>query len=1099
MPLPLTRGETTVFVHLHCHSHYSFLRAVPSPEEIVTAAAEQKMPAVALTDTAGLYAAVPFYQAARAAGVRPILGAVVDVRVENRKSFVRPERASGAKAPEATGSDVGAEAPTPYKPCSGAQIVLLAADNAGYSNLCALVTQHQLSEAPLAPADLAARAAGLIALVSPAAYAGKNVEVSDHAYRQAGLAALKEIFGDALYLEVQHLSPSDGRALRRAEQIGRTLGARLAATNNVHFLRPEEHLHHRVLNAIRTGGLLTTVAHPEITTPEAWFKSAAEMRRAFPDRPELLSATLEIAERCQVELELGKTILPEFPVPENETPFSYLWKLCFEGARRIYHPLRPEVLARLTHELEVIEALGLAPYFLLVWDITEEARRRGIPAVARGSAASSMVTYCLGISHICPLRWGLYFERFLNRERGDIPDIDLDICGARRDELLEYVYKRWGDSHVAMIGSFITMHARLAIREVAKVFGLPPGEVDRFTRRLPHRPVREILAAIRTLPQCRSLPAGEEPWKTILEVARRLDDFPRHLGIHPCGTVIAARPLTELAPLERATKGIVVTQYDMNAIEALGLIKMDLLGQRGLTTMTLALDGIARSTGTRPDFDAIPENDPAACEMISRGRTMGIFQIESPGMRGLLRTLGARTLEEISLALALIRPGASEYGSKESFLKRLRGAEPIEYAHSALEPILRESLGVCVYQEQVMQIAQAVGRMSLAEADLVRRSSRKFSGQRERDRLRAKFLKAAAQMGLAGENLEATWQMVEKFAGFGFCKAHAATYADLSYRIAYLKAHHPAEFLAAMASSGAGFYHVSAYVEEAKRWGIPVLPPSVNDSRLEYTTEPADVAGAAPCAAAAARAIRVGLTQIKGLRTETIEQIIASREERGPYRSLEDCLARVRFEQDEVEALIKCGAFDCLRDAAHPEWTRPALLWQWSLLRARMHSSAARGAPGTEEAALFPIAAPPEPALLQTEAPPLADYSREQRLACEQEILEICVSGHPLDRVARNGETWSTDLPALRAGESRGRRVTLLGWLVTFRPVGTKTGRNMMFLTLEDQRGLFEAILFPDDYERYAAVVFEARLLRVTGRIENDEQIRCERVERAIP
>jgi len=1127
VPLALTRGgAATMFVHLHCHSHYSFLRAVPSPGEIVAAAAEQKMSAVALTDTAGLYAAVPFCEAARAAGVRPILGAVLDVRLapsaahrweKNTATTGGLCRPSGARVsladptqgfrPGLDGADppgLALSAPSSDRGAKrvitsdrAASLVLLAADNSGYSNLCALVTQQQLSEAPLALEDLAVCAAGLIALASPATYASTPAAAG----AASDLAALKEIFGDALYLEVQHLSPGDGRALRRAEQIGRTLGVRLVATNNVHFLRPEEHLHHRVLNAIRTGGLLTTVAQPDITTPEAWFKPAADMQRAFPDHPELLRATLEIAERCQVKLELGKTILPEFPVPEGETAFSYLWKLCFDGARRIYRPLRPEVLARLTHELEVIEALGLAPYFLLVWDIAEEARRRGIPAVARGSAASSMVTYCLGISRICPLRWGLYFERFLNRERGDIPDIDLDICGARRDELLEYVYKRWGESHVAMIGSFVTMHARLAIREVAKVFGLPPGEVNHFTRRLPHRPVREILEAIRTLPQCRSLPAGEEPWKTILEVARRLDDFPRHLGIHPCGTVIAARPLTELVPLERATKGIVVTQYDMNAIEALGLIKMDLLGQRGLTTMTLALDGIARATGVRPDFDAIPENDPAACAMISHGRTMGIFQIESPGMRGLLRTLGARTLEEISLALALIRPGASEYGSKESFLKRLRGAEPIHYAHAALEPILRESLGVCVYQEQVMQIAQAVGRMSLAEADLVRRSSRKFSGPRERDHLRAKFLKAAAQMGLAGAELEETWQMVEKFAGFGFCKAHAATYADLSYRMAYLKAHHPAEFLAAMASSGAGFYHVSAYVEEAKRWGIPVRLPSVNHSRLEYITEPADEAGAA-------RAIRVGLMQVRGLRTETIEQIIASRKERGPYRSIGDCLARVRFEQDEVEALVKCGAFDCLRDAAHPEWTRPALLWQWSLLRARMHSAAAHGVPRAGEAALFPIAAPPKLAVLKTEAPPLAvnahseplaDYSREQRLACEQEILEICVSSHPLDRVARNGETWSTDLPAIRAGDGRARRVTLLGWLVTFRPVGTKTGRNMMFLTLEDQRGLFEAILFPDDYERYAAVVFETRLLRVSGRIENDEQIRCDRVERAIP
>ena len=333
-----------MFVHLHCHSHYSFLRAVPSPGEIVAAAVEQKMPAVALTDTAGLYAAVPFYQAARAAGVHPILGAVLDAKF---------------------GANV-----TPA-------LVLLAASNAGYSNLCALVTQQQLSEAPLAPGDLAACAAGLIALASPAACAGtQSLDASD-------FAALKEIFGDALYLEVQHLSPGDGsprafsvngRALRRAEQIGGTIGARLVATNNVHFLRAEEHLHHRVLNAIRTGGLLTTVAQPEITTPEAWFKPAAEMQRAFPDHPELLRATLEIAERCQVELELGKTILPEFPVPENETAFSYLWKLCFDGARRIYRPLRPEVLARLTHELEVIEALGLAPYFLLVWDIAEEAQ-----------------------------------------------------------------------------------------------------------------------------------------------------------------------------------------------------------------------------------------------------------------------------------------------------------------------------------------------------------------------------------------------------------------------------------------------------------------------------------------------------------------------------------------------------------------------------------------------------------------------------------------------------------------------------------------------------------------------------------------------------
>src|SRR4029077_3735724 len=428
---------------------------------------------------------------------------------------------------------------------------------------------------------------------------------------------------------------------------------------------------------------------------------------------------LEIAERCNLQFELVKLIFPEFTVPDGESAFSYLWKLSFDGARQRYKPLGPEVLSRLAHELEVIEKCKLAPYCLLVWDIVEEARRRGIPAVARGSAASSMVTYCLGISRVCPLRWGLYFERFLNEQRGDCPDIDIDICGARRDELLDYVYEHWGTDHVAMIGSFITMHARLAVREVAKVFGVPPGEVDRSPKRLPHRPVREILTAIRDLPECRDLPVNEEPWKTILQVALRLDDAPRHLGIHPCGTVISAQPLTRLTPLERATKGIVVTQYDMNDIEALGLIKMDLLGQRGFTTMSLALDNIEKTKtgsnegtqvapdGVTPcpkpreiDFDAIPENDSATCDVIASGRTMGVFQIESPAMRGLLRTMKARTLEEVAQALALIRPGAAEYGSKELFIKRLRGEEKVEYPHPALKKILGDTLGVCIFQEQ---------------------------------------------------------------------------------------------------------------------------------------------------------------------------------------------------------------------------------------------------------------------------------------------------------------------------------------------------------------------------------------------------------------
>jgi DNA-directed DNA polymerase III PolC len=1169
-----------MFVHLHCHSHYSFLRGVNPPEEIIAAAVEQKMPAVALTDANGMYAAVPFYQAARAAGVKPIVGVTMDVERSGPSTSLRASefrrRRNAAPFGYAQGKRDDGAASVP--------MVLLAADAEGYGNLCQLTTLRHLGvlrpgqetfaeEAgrPVTVEELAAHSAGVIALwpageflrgdvvqagrVNPAPTKGILGQAGPPFPRQgkpeggryisittSHLRRLKEIFGDRLYIEVQHLSPGDGRVLREAQRLGRELGIPLVATNNVHFLKPEEHLHHRAVNAIRTGGLLTTVAAPEITTSEAWFKPEAEMQRLFPDHLELLRATGEIADRCNLKLELKKLIFPEFPVAEGGTASSFLKKLCFEGVEKRYCSPPPEVQARLTQELGIIEKKQLAPYFLLVWDIVEEARRRGIPAVARGSAASSIVLYCLGISCVCPLRWGLYFERFLNEQRGDCPDIDIDICGARRDELLDYVYARWGAAHVAMIGSFITMHARLAVREVAKVFGVPPDEVNHFTKRLPHRPVREILQAIRQLPECRNLPIGEEPWKTILQVALRLDDAPRHLSIHPCGTMISTRPLTHLVPLERATKGIVVTQYDMNAIEDLGLIKMDLLGQRGLTTMALALDNIEKkerkevkkrkdksdvaADGVTPcpkartiDFAAIPENDPATCDVIAAGRTIGVFQVESPAMRSMLRMMKARTLDEVAIALAIIRPGAAEYGSKELFVKRLRGKEPVVYAHESLKSILGDTLGVCIYQEQVMRIAQTVGSMSLAEADLVRRSTVKYSGRADRDRLRSKFEKAAGMMGLTKEERREAWIMVEKFAGFGFCKAHAATYADTSYRMAYLKTHHTAEFLAAMCSAGAGFYHVSAYVEEAKRWGIEVRLPSVNASRMEYTAEgESDETNprAGRASPAPTKAMRIGLMQVKGLRVETIVAIVREREAEGAFRSLEDFLARVPTERDEIEALIKCGAFDEVCGM-----TRPAMLWQWNLLQAGGRGKAfpqglkpfsSSGSmselklrpPEEEEGGVKPplqremvagvLFAEMEAedaigaALREIDAP---DYTREQKLRYEREVLEVCVSGHPLDFLPRNGETWSDELPGLV-----GKRVTLCGWVVTYRHVGTKNYRNMMFVTLEDQRGLFEVILFPDVYDKFGGLVYETRSLCVTGMVMEGEHINGERMER---
>jgi DNA polymerase III alpha subunit len=510
--------------------------------------------------------------------------------------------------------------------------------------------------------------------------------------------------------------------------------------------------------------------------------------------------------------------------------------------------------------------------------------------------------------------------------------------------------------------------------------------------------------------------------------------------------------------------------------------------------MSLALDNIEKRQtaeieekivapdGTTPlpkarviDFDAIPENDPATCDVIASGKTLGVFQVESPAMRGILRMMQAKTLEEVAIALAIIRPGAAEFGSKELFVKRLTGKEKVNYAHPKLEPILRDTLGVCVYQEQVMQIAQRIGELSLAEADIVRRTSAKYSGRADYERLREKFEEAAGMMGLTEEQRKESWMMVEKFAGFGFCKAHAATYADVSYRMAYLKTHHPAEFLAAMCSAGAGFYHVSAYIEEAKRWGIEVLLPSVNHSRMEYTVE---------LRPEGKKALRIGLMQVHGLSTETLGNILRARRKAGDFSSLQDFLARVAIERDEIEALIKCGAFDEVGAGNRGCSTRSALLWQWNFSQAR------KSHPGsTPSASLFSDSV--NPAMTKLALPEnTPEYSREQKLRYERELLEVCVSGHPLDFLPRNGELWSDELPA-----HVGRRVTLCGWAVTHRHVGTKNYRNMMFLTLEDQHGLYEAVLFPDTYDRYGALVYETRAIKVAGRVEPSGQLNCESLE----
>ncbi|MBI3666913.1 MAG: DNA polymerase III subunit alpha [Acidobacteria bacterium] len=1029
-----------MWVPLHVHSYYSFLRGSAAPAAYVRLAVERGFPALALTDTGGLYGAVAFYQEAREQGVKPIIGVELEYHQGQRSR----------KCP--------IEAPW-VGPCTPSAVILLARDFEGYSNLCRLVTRRQLDDRPLEAEDLAQHREGLFCL----------------AHELDPLPELKQIFGADLYLEARHYGDVASRKrLRLARQVARELGIEATATAPAHFAHPEDHHTHRVMNAVRVGEILSRLPEQEAAPATGYLRPAAEVERLFDEWPEAVHAAGWIAEMCNLELPTGELVFPDFELPTGETAFSYLWKLCFQGAVERYRPLTHEAIRRLERELAVIEKQSLAPYFLIVWDIVREARARGIPTVGRGSAASSIVSYCLGITRLCPIKNNLYFERFMNEHRRDCPDIDLDICGRRRDELLDYVYRKYGAEHTAMISSFVTFQARLAVREVAKVMGLSPLEIDAFCRRLPHRPVAEILDAVATLPECRALPAAQEPYKSILETAQRLDGMPRHLSIHPCGTVITPSSLTRLVPLEVATKGIVVTQYDMHSIEALGLLKMDLLGQRALTTISDTLAAV-RARGVELDFDAIPEGDPETLERLRHGRTLGVFQIESPGMRNVLKALDCTTIEQTCLALAVIRPGAAEYGSKELFLKRLRGQAPVTYPHPALEPILAESMGVCIYQEQVLLIAQAMAGLSLADADLLRRLMTHQRSAREMEKFRQEFITSSSARGVPQAVATQVWQSLSKFAGYGFCKAHAMTYAEIAYRILYLKAHYPAEFMAAVCSSMAGFYHVSAYVEEARRMGLEVLPPCVNRSVVAYSVEEGR------------RAIRIGLMQVKDLRATTMDSILEARRTGGAFTSLSDFLRRVDAERSEVETLIKCGAMDCFEN------TRPEMLWRLELVWERIEQQKkARG-----EAWLFSpaTASPAEPVGPRgVPLPRLPDYTPLERMEIERETLDVFSTAHPLDFVAANGAT-----PAAELERRRHQTVTVVGWMITHRRVGTKNMKNMLFVTLEDRTGVVEVVLFPEVYEKYGPVIYESGLLKATGRVEADGQLNCQRLEALKP
>ncbi|MFN0007378.1 MAG: DNA polymerase III subunit alpha, partial [Planctomycetota bacterium] len=702
----------------------------------------------------------------------------------------------------------------------------------------------------------------------------------------------------------------------------RATGVPALAVPDVYFAFPGGFHDHRLRVAIKHNALLEDLPESWTARAPAHLLAPAEVAALYDDIPGAAARTLEIGARCTFEPELGGILFPTIEVEPGETPASKLRALAQRGALERFKPLRPEVLHRLDYELATIERLGFAAYFLLVLKIADFAREQSIPCVGRGSAADSLVAYCLRLTDADPLRYRLTFERFLNPARRDRPDIDLDFCWRRRDRVIEHVYELFGAERTAMIATINRCGMRAAFRESALVLGIPPAIVNRWSRKLPwgvesggdprRNPVEE---ALRRTPEAAGFPFDDPRFARALPAAARLLRAPRHYGLHPGGVVVAPGSITDFVSCQRAKKGVVVTQFDKDAVEAIGLVKMDLLGNRALTTIDDCLISL-RERGIEVDLERIPENDPATAATLVEGRTLGCFQVESPGMRNLLKQSGARTMDDVIQAVALIRPGPAGSGMKDAYVRRFRKLEDPRPPHPRLADLLWDTHGVMLYQEDVMQVASRMAGMDLAEADLLRRALQKRRAG-DLEEVARRFLAGCAEEGIAREDAVRVWDLVANFASFAFCKAHAVTYGRIAYRAVWLKTHHAAVYLAAFLASETGYYDARVYVEEARRLGVPILPPDVNRSARTFAVEWSP-----------APALRIGLASVKGLSARAIEAIFAARAASGPFVSLPDFLERTRAHRDEAEALIQVGAFDDF------DRTRPELLWRLQLLNA---------------------------------------------------------------------------------------------------------------------------------------------------------------------
>ncbi len=1041
------------FVHLHVHSEYSLLDGAGRIKDLVQRACELEMPALALTDHGVMYGVVEFYETCTEAGIKPIIGAEIYYTTKSR--FDR-------------GSRQHAEA---------SHLLLLCENETGYHNLIKIVSKAHLEGfyyKPRADKELLAQYHdGLIAtsacLASPICKALLRDDMAT-AERLAG--EFWEIFGaENFFLELQdHRLPEQRKVNEALITMSRRLNIPLIVTNDVHYIRAEDAQAQDVLLAINTGAKSTEEDDRfRFKSHEFYLKSAEEMGALFPDRPDALMRTVEIADRCSCRLQLGEPKLPHYEVPEGLTPEEFLSRLCYERLPLRYPEPDDEVKRRLAYELKVICQKGYAGYFLIVWDIVRHARSQGIlVGPGRGSAAGCLVSYVLGITNIDPIRYGLMFERFLNPERQSSPDIDLDFPDNRRDEVIAYVKGRYGEEQVAQIVTFGTLQARAAVRDSGRVLKVEPSLVDRVAKLIPTK--MSLAEALEMVWELQEFYRNDQRIRNWLETAKAVEGLARHASTHPCGVVIGSRPLMDLVPLQRGHEGGVITQYDGVSVEKIGLVKMDFLGLRNSTIIGRTAELVKETQGVELDLNDLPLNEPKTYAMLSEGHTVGVFQMEKSGWRRLLRELRPDRFEHLVPLVALYRPGPMD--EIPVFVRRRHG-ETIEYLHPKLEPILSDTFGVMLYQEQVMRIAHDLAGFSMPQAEILMRAM----GKKKADlmeKMRPQFIKGAIANGISEQIAQQIWERMAVFAQYAFNRSHSAAYALVAYQTAYLKANYPVEYMAAFLSANRAFRDkIVIGLEECRRMKIPVLPPDINKSRYDFTIERYE----------GQQAIRFGLGAVKNVGDNAVEAILKVREEGGPFTDIADFLRRIRPQRSvtraAVECLIKVGAFDSL----HPNRNRllQGLETLWEQAGKSVQPSRGQGSLFGDE-------------LMTTMAPILpdaADAPVREKLGWERELLGVFLSADPLQsgyKIVANRVTHGLDE---LSSASSGAFVRAWGMVISLRLVTDRQNRPLLFARLQDHTGgEAEVILSGETYQRFAHLFEKDALIYLEGLVRVEEAFR---------